>query len=300
VATKPKKPTINPANLAGARLSLSPAFLKLAGKTPNSGLAGSRLQNSPAFMALAQQQAAQAAAPQAAGGGSVNGDISTADPRDSTFGAGLAGLLGQIQAQRTAIQGADQLDQQQYGENQKTLAANRATSLDNTATNANREGLFYSGQLGKRQGDVNATYDAQATGETTALQQRQQARQSQLQQIGQISADASSPYGYTATGDAGTSFYNLLRDAADRRVSQGFADTPASVPNVASGATAAGVGPTPTIAKPTGGVKLPTYKPSTPSAAKPKVAKPKAIHGSSTVNLNRLQGSARGVSLGGR
>ena len=158
-----------------------------------------------------------AAAPQA----SPNGDVSTpgdVDPRDSTYGAGLAALLGQVQTQRQAVEAADQTDQQAYNENLPRIAANRAASLDNNATTANRQGLFYSGILGKRQGDTNAQYDDQVNQNTSALKGRQAQRQAQLQQIGNLTADQSSPYGYSATGGAGLDFYNLLRSVADRRV----------------------------------------------------------------------------------
>ena len=152
---------------------------------------------------------------------SPNGNVSTpqdVDPRDASYGAGLAALLGQVQSQRQALQAASETDNQGFNENLGRIAKNRAVSLDANQTNANRQGLFYSGILGKRQGDTNAQYDDQINQNRAALSGREAQRQAQLQQIGDLTADPNSPYGYSATGNAGLSFYNLLRDAADRRV----------------------------------------------------------------------------------
>jgi hypothetical protein len=148
------------------------------------------------------------------------------DPRDATYGAGLAALLGQVQSQRQAVQAAGETDQQGFNENLGRIATNRSASLDANQTNANRQGLFYSGILGKRQGDTNAQYDDQINQNRSALSGREAQRQAQLQQIGDLTADANSPYGYSATGGAGTSFYNLLRDAADRRVATAASAAP--------------------------------------------------------------------------
>jgi hypothetical protein len=185
------------------------------------------------------------AAPQA----SPNGDVSTpgdVDPRDSTYGAGLAALLGQVQSQRQAVASADATDQQGFNENLGRIAANRAGSLDSTLTNANHQGLLYSGILGQRQGQVNGQYDDQVNSERTALTGRQSQRQAQLQQIGNLTADASSPYGYSATGGAGLDFYNLLRDAADRRTAAAASAAPGPDPTPDPGSMGA-PGPTPPL-----------------------------------------------------
>lgn len=284
---------------AAARLAAARAMQKAAASKGTS----------PFVTAWGRQVAGPAAAPGApaapapAGAASPNGDISTAgdvDPRDSTYGAGLAALLGQIQTQRQAVESAGQTDHQSYDENMPRIAANRATSLQNTKVTANDQGLLYSGILGKRQGDVNQQYDDQVNSETSALSGRDAARQAQLQQIGNLTADPNSPYGYSATGDAGTTFYNLLRDAADRRVTTAASAAPDMTPPT----PAAPVSMTPPAAAtpalnhtgPT--AKLPVYTPGTPAPAgrlggvasawnKPKVAKPKAIHGFSSVTLTR-------------
>lgn len=228
---------------------------------------GSFAPQGPAQIGSAPLPAAQhapaappAAAPAPAGAASPNGDISTADPRDSTYGAGLAALLGQIQTQRAAVEAAGATDQQSYNENMPRIAANRATSIQNTTAGANREGLFYSGILGKRQGEVNGQYDDQVNAETSALTARKAAREAQLQQIGNLTADASSPYGYSATGGAGLDFYNLLRDAADRRTAQAASAAPA--PEAPAVSMAAPPSPATAPLNHTGPTaKLPTYKP---------------------------------------
>jgi hypothetical protein len=184
------------------------------------------------------------ASPQA----SPNGDVSTpgdVDPRDSTYAAGLAALLGQVQSQRQGVATAEASDQQSYTENLGRIAKNRAASLDNTKTSANHEGLLYSGILGKRQGDVNAQYDDQTDQNRSALTARSAARKAQLQQIGDLTADSSSPYGYSATGGAGLDFYNLLRGAADRRTASATTD-PVATPDPAAASMGA-PGPTPAL-----------------------------------------------------
>lgn len=222
---------------------------------------------------------AAVAAPAAAPPASPNGDISTADPRDATYGAGLAALLGQVQNQRQSLQAADATDQQGFTENLGRIAKNRSGSIHDANVTSSHQGLAFSGILGKRVGDTNAAYDDQVNQNRSALTARQAQRQLQLQEIGNLTADPNSPYGYSATGGAGMSFYDLLRSAADRRAQAAANEAPpadVTPPDYAQASL-----PTPAAkADP----KLPTYH-ATAKPAKPK--RPGPIHGSSTVTLKR-------------
>jgi hypothetical protein len=190
--------------------------------------------------------------------------------RDSIFSHHLADLLAQVQRQREGIAHDDASDQQSYGENLAHLAKQRAETLNNIKTTANRQGLFYSGILGKRQGDANGEYDYTNAQNAHALSDRQYARQAQLQQIGNLSADSTSPYGYTGTGQAGSDLYGALSDAATRRVATGSPGvvpgaSPATSPFAGSVAnnTPAATAPPPTSAP---GVPTPAASGVAPSA----------------------------------
>lgn len=258
LAAKRKVPT---GRLGGVASVWNPAKKAAAPKIPAGHLGGvasvwnpqstsALIPQGPAQVAPALQQLVQAPAP-AAPQAAPNGDVSTpgdVDPRDATYGAGLAGLLGQVQSQRRAIQAASETDNQGFNENLGRIAQNRSASLDANQTNANRQGLFYSGILGKRQGDTNAQYDDQINQNRSALNAREAARKLQLQQIGDLTADPNSPYGYSATGNAGLSFYNLLRAAADRRVATAASAAPDdSTPDATPAASMAAPGSTPPL-----------------------------------------------------
>jgi hypothetical protein len=302
LAAKRKVPT---GRLGGVASVWNPAKKAVAPKIPTGHLGGvasvwnpqvksALIPQGPAQVAPALQSLVQppAAAPAAAPQSAPNGDISTVgdvDPRDATYGAGLAALLGQVQSQRQAVRAASDTDQQGFNENLGRIASNRSSSLDANQTNANRQGLFYSGILGKRQGDTNAQYDDQINQNRTALTGREAQRQAQLQQIGNLTADAGSPYGYTATGGAGLDFYNLLRDAADRRAAAAAAAAPdMSQADATPAASMAAPGATPPANHTGPTAKLPVYHATTPTAKPKKVAKPAPIHGTGkTVTLTR-------------
>ena len=97
------------------------------------------------------------------------------------------------------------------------MADNRAKDLLAQNYGANREGLFYSGQLGKRRGVVEKGYSQQQADAQTAYDRAAQARAQALQQLGGITADASNPLGYTATGQAGLDLADLYNGAVARR-----------------------------------------------------------------------------------
>lgn len=248
----------------------------------------------PAALATVAQPAAPA--PPASPPASPNGDISTpqevVDPRDSTFNLGLAALLGQVQTQRNAVTSAGELDRQGFSENLGRIATQRSGSLKDAAQASNRQGLFYSGILGKRQGDVNAAYDDQVRSQATALAGREGQREAQLQQIGNITADPNGPYGYTAVGDAGTRFYDLLRSAADRRVAASSSEPVAAEPAPAPTPSATG-----TMAPP---ASAPTSGPVKPNigAAPKKVASGRTGRGGKSMPVRYFKGGSVRVPKG--
>ena len=141
------------------------------------------------------------------------------DVRDSTYNTGVAGLLFNNKNQR------DDLNRQlgQGTEDFNTMLARMADARakDLLATNygANREGLFYSGQLGKRRGDVEKGYSQQESDARTSYNRQQEALNQALQRLGTITADPNSPTGYSATGQAGLDLTNLYNDATGRATS---------------------------------------------------------------------------------
>jgi hypothetical protein len=149
--------------------------------------------------------------------------------RDSAFNAGIASLLGQVQRQRASTDEQGRQSDQDYQTNLSRLAEQRARALTSTNETANQQGLFESGQLGKRRGQVNEGYDQTVGDQTLAHERSAAARAAALNDIGTLRADASSPYGYSATGNAQNALYGLLNDAAGRYAAAHYND-PAPVP----------------------------------------------------------------------
>lgn len=138
--------------------------------------------------------------------------------RDSLFDLGISNLIGQIKAKRSALEAQRAQANQDYQASLPLLAENRARSLQNANEVANKEGLFYSGILGQRRGDINTQYDRQGSAALQNNQRYNNSVDSQESALGDVVADPNSPYGYSATGGAGDQLYNLLSAAADRRV----------------------------------------------------------------------------------
>lgn len=217
-AVNPSK--INPANLAGAKLSQSDAFLKLAGQTPGSGLAGSNLANSPAFQALAQQQAAANAA-QAAGAPAAK---ATFNPNDPAYTTGINGVIARIAAQRAQAALDQTRDDTDYGTATTRLEAARAGDLRQANSDANRQGLFFSTVLGQRRGDVDRGYNERAFDAQTAYDRAKYDRQAAVDALGGIVSDASSDLGYHATGTAQNDLAALFSEAYNRQLARDRGD----------------------------------------------------------------------------
>lgn len=172
--------------------------------------AGMGAGSTSALKALQAAQAGQSAAP-------TPQAPAAPDPRDSTFSGGVNQLIFNNTNQRNALvqQGKDA--EQDFNTLLTRLADSRAKDLLETNHGANQQGLFYSGQLGKRRDDVSKTYDQQQGDAQSSYDRAKKAREDALAQLGTITADPNSPLGYTATGQAGIDLASLFGDAVGRR-----------------------------------------------------------------------------------
>ena len=127
------------------------------------------------------------------------------------------------------------------------LAENRTKDLLDTNHAANQQGLFYSGQLGKRRDDVEKAYQQQQDDARTSYDRDQAARRTALEGIGALAADPNSPLGYTGTGQAGIDLGALFGDAVTRRAANNAAG-PADAAAATSLAPPSAVAPTATPA----------------------------------------------------
>jgi hypothetical protein len=100
------------------------------------------------------------------------------------------------------------------------LAENRANDLLAQNYAANKQGLFYSGQLGKRRDTVDKGYTQQQTDAQTAYDRANAARQTALDRLGEFTADPNSPTGYSGTGQAGLDLTDLLSQAVGRQAAR--------------------------------------------------------------------------------
>lgn len=140
------------------------------------------------------------------------------DPRDAQYGAGAARLLYDNRQQRDELGLQGTQDQQDFDTMLKRMAESRTQDLLGQDHQANRDGLFYSGQLGKRRGAVEQDYGNRQFDNQTAFDRRVAARAKALQDIGQVSADEASPLGFSGTGRAGLDLTDLYNGAVQRRL----------------------------------------------------------------------------------
>jgi hypothetical protein len=140
----------------------------------------------------------------------------TQDPRDSEFNSGVAQLLFNTQNQRTDLTQQGAAATEDFNTMLARMADQRAQDLLAQNYAANKQGLFYSGQLTKRRGDVDKGYDQQQSDAQTAYNRAATARQQALDRLGTVTADASSPLGYSATGQAGLDLSSLYNGAVSR------------------------------------------------------------------------------------
>jgi enamine deaminase RidA (YjgF/YER057c/UK114 family) len=189
------------------------------------------------------------------------------DPRDSTFNSGVNGLLFNNKNQRADLTHQGEQATTDFNTMLARLAENRANDLLAQNYAANKQGLFYSGQLGKRRDTVDKGYTQQQTDAQTAYDRANAARQTALDRLGEFTADPNSPTGYSGTGQAGLDLSDLLSQAVGRqagRDANGGGDLAAAAqlgsPDAAAAAgapdlpapTATSSGPQPT----TGGVAI--------------------------------------------
>lgn len=142
------------------------------------------------------------------------------DPRDSEYFTGVARLQAQNAADRASIEQTGVYDQT---DTDQALARYRR---DNQEANfaagygANKQGLLYSGELGKRRGLIDRSTLEQSTAASSDLGRRSAARTAALTGMGTIIADPTSPTGFTGTGGAGLSLQDLINGAVARRRAQ--------------------------------------------------------------------------------
>jgi len=142
------------------------------------------------------------------------------DPRDSEYFTGVAKLQAENLMARSGIEQAGTYDQTDT--DQALMRYQRDNQEANAAAGygANRQGLLYSGELGKRRGLIDRSTFEQSTGVSTDFDRRAAARRAQLAGIGTVAEDATSPTGFTGTGSAGISLRELIQGAVQRRRSQ--------------------------------------------------------------------------------
>lgn len=196
--------------------------------------------------------------------------IKTPDPRDSIFGFGVNGLIKSNQSQRDALKVQGEQATQDFNTMLQRMAENRANDLLAQNYNANKQGLFYSGQLGKRRDDVEKGYKQREDDARTSYDRANEARAAALDQLGTLVVDPTSPLGYSGTGDAFTQLAQLYGEAVGRQAHQdasGGGDlaaalslpAPADQPAATSAPPLAATAPTVTSSGPqatTGSVKV--------------------------------------------
>jgi hypothetical protein len=192
----------------GARHTISYAQHLLNVAAPHKG--GAPLVSNPA------------GGPAAGGPGSAGPPAPPPDPRDATYNAGVAHLLFNNTNQRNQIGLQGTQATEDFNTMLARMADNRAKDLLSQNHAANHEGLFYSGQLSKRRGDVEKGYSQQQSDAQTAYDRAAAARAAALQQLGGITADPNNPLGYTGTGQAGLDLSDLYAGAIARQQALGY------------------------------------------------------------------------------
>lgn len=147
------------------------------------------------------------------------GPPAAADPRDSQYGDDVTRLVADNKNAQDDLTQQGQYDTQDHALQGERLARQRAASLVSTNQGANQEGLFYSGQLGKRRGQVEQGFNDQVFDANTAFERAAAARAQQSQRLGSFTPDSSSPLGVTATGGAGLDLTAAYNAAVRRRLS---------------------------------------------------------------------------------
>ena len=138
------------------------------------------------------------------------------DPRDAAYNSGVAGLIFNNTNQRNDLNAQLSQGTQDFNTMLSRMADARAKDLLSANYAANKQGLFYSGQLGKRRGEIEKGYSQRQSDAQTAYDRQQAALNQALARLGTVVADPNSPTGYSATGQAGLDLANLYNDATGR------------------------------------------------------------------------------------
>lgn len=171
----------------------------------------------------AQTPAAPAAAPAAAAPAAPPPQMPPVPVADSDYYSWLAQRQGEVNQQQIQYDAEDKNDLAARNEALRRMAQQRPEDLTQANRNFNRQGLFYSGALGKARGDIEADYVRQE-GDTTAAYQRahdarEAARQAllsgfSLEQAAQMAAAADRQ----ATRDQSAADMGALAGPADATV----------------------------------------------------------------------------------
>lgn len=142
------------------------------------------------------------------------------DPRDSEYFTGVAKLQAENEASRAGIEQTGVYDQTDTNHALARYQRDNAESNFAAGYGANKQGLLYSGELGKRHGLIDRASLEQSTAATTDFGRRSAARTAALAGLGTVTADPTSPTGFTGTGNAGLSLQDLIHGAVARRRAQ--------------------------------------------------------------------------------
>jgi hypothetical protein len=201
---------------------------------PGQGVVSPKVQNLAASLAPQPSYTPQTpppavAAPAANGGGDAGPQAPT--PFDSQWTTGVAGLFFRNKNQRDDLSKQGEQATQDFNTMLSRMAESRANDLLAQNYAANKQGLFYSGQLGKRRDTVEKGYDQQKQDAQTAYDRGVQARAEALNRLGTITEDPNTAIGLSGTGEAGLSLADFLNQAVGRQTQQdasGGGDTAAS------------------------------------------------------------------------
>jgi hypothetical protein len=187
---------------------------------PGQGVVSPKVQNLAASLAPQPSYTPQTpppavAAPAANGGGDAGPQAPT--PFDSQWTTGVAGLFFRNKNQRDDLSKQGEQATQDFNTMLSRMAESRANDLLAQNYAANQQGLFYSGQLGKRRGQVEQGYGQREQDARTDFNRAAEARAAALDRLGTVVADPNSPTGYSATGQAGLDLSDLFNQAIFRR-----------------------------------------------------------------------------------
>lgn len=138
-------------------------------------------------------------------------------PYDSDFMGQVAKAMAENQQARREYEQQGEYDQQDLDQFLSRAKRAEGEALNQAGYNANKQGLLYSGQLGKRQGLIQRSTAEDIGDQQTSFDRRAAARRAALNNMGEFKADASNPMGYTATGNAAFQLGDLARAAVSRR-----------------------------------------------------------------------------------